>query len=53
MKEFDEEAALDPSQCTYRCVVLPDGEVSGLPEPAEGSQCTYRCVVLPDSGPET
>ena len=36
------------SQCTYRCVVLPDaafwaGAFSGL-----GSQCTYRCVVLPD-----
>ena len=41
------------SQCTYRCVVLPDPAdiayvVAGLP-----SQCTYRCVVLPDEkGPE-
>ena len=37
------------SQCTYRCVVLPDDPPglggSGLPDP---SQCTYRCVVLPD-----
>ena len=35
------------SQCTYRCVVLPDRE-----EALDGldlqSQCTYRCVVLPD-----
>ena len=36
------------SQCTYRCVVLPDHEavVQAL-SPLE-SQCTYRCVVLPD-----
>ena len=37
------------SQCTYRCVVLPDL----LPEKENNdspfkSQCTYRCVVLPD-----
>ena len=38
----------DMSQCTYRCVVLPDlpprlvGRVLGM------SQCTYRRVVLPD-----
>ena len=38
----------DRSQCTYRCVVLPDmfyidGEVFTVE-----SQCIYRCVVLPD-----
>ena len=38
------------SQCTYRCVVLPDL----ISEEAYGdrdhwSQCTYRCVVLPDT----
>ena len=41
------------SQCTYRCVVLPDGR---LVEQGRGggalSQCTYRCVVLPDPGSE-
>ena len=41
------------SQCTYRCVVLPD---AGL-DPVEGdevvSQCTYRCVVLPDKSEGT
>ena len=37
------------SQCTYRCVVLPDEEIMRffLRLFAE-SQCTYRCVVLPD-----
>ena len=36
------------SQCTYRCVVLPD-EMRQLVETVErASQCTYRCVVLPD-----
>ena len=35
------------SQCTYRCVVLPDTD--GWDNPAvKSSQCTYRCVVLPD-----
>ena len=37
------------SQCTYRCVVLPDSRPTktarASPPP---SQCTYRCVVLPD-----
>ena len=37
------------SQCTYRCVVLPDPMTTrsrrvGTPM----SQCTYRCAVLPD-----
>ena len=43
---------LSLSQCTYRCVVLPDGP--GRPEKqlARSSQCTYRCVVLPDSWAE-
>ena len=36
------------SQCTYRCVVLPDGVVNEGSELVKGSQCTYRCVVLPD-----
>ena len=35
------------SQCTYRCVVLPDIPVM-VPPPPHESQCTYRCVVLPD-----
>ena len=39
---------VDWSQCTYRCVVLPD-RTSPLTEPVQlVSQCTYRCVVLPD-----
>ena len=35
------------SQCTYRCVVLPDTFRSKFRKRAK-SQCTYRCVVLPD-----
>ena len=37
------------SQCTYRCVVLPDLK-AGMRMRVHymGSQCTYRCVVLPD-----
>ena len=39
----------DLSQCTYRCVVLPDLERSSHVRTAyPPSQCTYRCVVLPD-----
>ena len=41
---------LCPSQCTYRCVVLPDLTLLGLPATLRVSQCTYRCVVLPDGG---
>ena len=37
------------SQCTYRCVVLPDSTLTLSCSPTFGSQCTYRCVVLPDS----
>ena len=37
-----------PSQCTYRCVVLPDFVPMTLEEEDMWSQCTYRCVVLPD-----
>ena len=37
------------SQCTYRCVVLPDGHVGHDGLQQGGSQCTYRCVVLPDA----
>ena len=36
------------SQCTYRCVVLPDVLFNMLAKFAMRSQCTYRCVVLPD-----
>ena len=37
------------SQCTYRCVVLPDKERIVDPQVIVlVSQCTYRCVVLPD-----
>ena len=39
------------SQCTYRCVVLPDIITAALTAGGQGkSQCTYRCVVLPDPG---
>ena len=37
------------SQCTYRCVVLPDARHSADGARHSASQCTYRCVVLPDS----
>ena len=33
------------SQCTYRCVVLPDNDKKEE-DVAHKSQCTYRCVVL-------
>ena len=36
------------SQCTYRCVVLPDEAPWWAVTGAAMSQCTYRCVVLPD-----
>ena len=39
--------AQNMSQCTYRCVVLPDMGIVEEQE-ATASQCTYRCVVLPD-----
>ena len=48
----EEEAVPSGSQCTYRCVVLPD--TWSMPQLSAWypSQCTYRCVVLPDgSGP--
>ena len=38
----------DTSQCTYRCVVLPDYTLSVSSWRLLRSQCTYRCVVLPD-----
>ena len=38
----------EKSQCTYRCVVLPDRELATAAAVAIVSQCTYRCVVLPD-----
>ena len=36
------------SQCTYRCVVLPDNRLNLVQAIGLKSQCTYRCVVLPD-----
>ena len=36
------------SQCTYRCVVLPDLSSGSGSRTHRPSQCTYRCVVLPD-----
>ena len=36
------------SQCTYRCVVLPDALAWLINGAVVMSQCTYRCVVLPD-----
>ena len=36
------------SQCTYRCVVLPDAIDVKRIKRIGVSQCTYRCVVLPD-----
>ena len=36
------------SQCTYRCVVLPDLIAFIVSLVLWESQCTYRCVVLPD-----
>jgi len=36
------------SQCTYRCVVLPDALIVAAESSVAPSQCTYRCVVLPD-----
>ena len=36
---------LQKSQCTYRCVVLPDNDKKEE-DVAHKSQCTYRCVVL-------
>ena len=36
------------SQCTYRCVVLPDLPSKDFRKLLLESQCTYRCVVLPD-----
>ena len=36
------------SQCTYRCVVLPDNKGEHHEYRVYTSQCTYRCVVLPD-----
>ena len=41
-------ATQSPSQCTYRCVVLPDVRGRYYPHYLNLSQCTYRCVVLPD-----
>ena len=47
-KFYAENEEVNTSQCTYRCVVLPD--VAAIVGAVIGgmSQCTYRCVVLPD-----
>ena len=37
------------SQCTCRCVVLPDYDLMSTLLGVEMSQCTCRCVVLPDA----
>ena len=37
------------TQCTYRCVVLPDPGAHRCAPSQRESQCTYRCVVLPDA----
>ena len=37
------------SQCTYRCVVLPDEKTAYVAYERMLSQCIYRCVVLPDA----
>ena len=43
----------EESQCTYRCVVLPDVRRQRHRDGDSRSQCTYRCVVLPDTEDET
>ena len=43
-------AWIPKSQCTYRCVVLPDTDLGDDVFFRPMSQCTYRCVVLPDGG---
>ena len=45
---IDGEIISVESQCTYRCVVLPDDEELSFRWEMKLSQCTYRCVVLPD-----
>ena len=45
---------VDWSQCTCRCMVLPDLQgVAAYCALIVMSQCTYRCVVLPDSRSST
>ena len=39
---------VNKSQCTYRCVVLPDVQLNARIKAISKSQCAYRCVVLPD-----
>ena len=41
-------ARVGQSQCTYRCVALPDDTQDNAWAACMASQCTYRCVVLPD-----
>ena len=42
------DIVMSMSQCTYRCVVLPDEATKSPMSLTSPSQCTYRCVVLPD-----
>ena len=52
LNRFIDAARSGQSQCTYRCVVLPDNEVDDNNfDTIIKSQCTYRCVVLPDPCP--
>ena len=43
------DIVMSMSQCTYRCVVLPDEATKSPMSLTSPSQCTYRCVVLPDA----
>ena len=47
--QYEELSKFTWSQCTYRCVVLPDCLRPGSTISDSLSQCTYRCVVLPDA----
>ena len=49
MKECPTIKNTQVSQCTYRCVVLPDMTHFDEEAALDLSQCTYRCVVLPDA----
>ena len=47
-KMYTNDTSVQKSQCTCRCVVLPDDQIPVDPKIGK-SQCTCRCVVLPDS----
>ena len=48
---IDGEIISVESQCTCRCMVLPDKEAVFCLAAPWASQCTYRCVVRPDFVP--